>query len=408
MKKMMIPLLLLIAAGCSNETPEQPIRKGYLVQAEEVRTVNSEMLKSFLITQEEYRQFAEFLQNDVRLIRVTYTTEYPKGTAINVSGALLISENYDADFPTVVYNHGTYADRESAPSTDIAGLSSLDAVLGIVIASAFNCALLLPDYIGYGESKSTAHPYVHVESLGQTGLDFLRAFREYMASPDVDRPVSDRVFITGYSEGGTAALAVHKAIDDHPEEGLTVAGNVAGSGVYDMVAACKAFVDNPNPLEPQMLSSYLLVLGMYKTDFGYSKDYADIFSEEDNDSLQSIDYDLTYFRSVTENLQLNNIAAQLFQPAFIDGVRNETDTEFIRISQQNSLVDFAPKDSLILVYGAADNWVHPVNSVNAYDKMLEKGCKVGSRVHSAGDHYTTIPLYMSVLLEWLSKLVIND
>lgn len=404
---MMIPLLLLMAAGCSNETPEQPIRNGYLVQAKEVSTVNSEMLKS-IFTDPEYGQFAALLQSDVRLIRVTYTTEYPKGTAINVSGALLISENYDAGFPTVVYNHGTYDNRESAPSTDIAGLSSMDAVLGIAIASAFNCALLLPDYIGYGESKSTAHPYVHVESLGQTGLDFLRAFREYMASPDVDLPVSDRVFITGYSEGGTAALAVHKAIDDHPEEGLTVAGNVAGSGVYDMVAACKAFVCNPDTLESQMLSSYLWVLGMYKTDFGYSKDYADIFSEEDNARLQSIDYDLTYFRSVTEGLPLNNIAAQLFLPAFIAGVQDETDTEFIRISRQNSLVDFAPKDSLIFVYGDADNWVHPVNSRNAHSAMREKGCKVESRVHPGGDHYTTYPLYISVLLEWLSKLVISD
>ena len=75
---MIIPLLLL-AAGCSNETPEQPIRNGQLVQQEEVNTIDRETLKSALTTQG-YGLFAAFLQSDVRLIRVTYTTEYPKGT----------------------------------------------------------------------------------------------------------------------------------------------------------------------------------------------------------------------------------------------------------------------------------------------------------------------------------------
>ena len=399
---MIIPLLLL-AAGCSNETPEQPIRNGQLVQQEEVNTIDRETLKSALTTQG-YGLFAAFLQSDVRLIRVTYTTEYPKGTSINVSGALLISESYDAGFPTVVYNHGTYSNRDSAPSVEIDGLPSMDVILGLAMASAFNCALLMPDYIGYGESKSVTHPYVHGESLGQTGLDFLRTFREYMASPEVDRPVSDQVFITGYSEGGTASLALHKAIDAHPEEGLKVAGNVAGSGVYDMMASYMAFFDSQQPMDSQMLSSYLWVLGMYKTDFGYSKDYADIFSEADNALLKSIDYDLAYFRSAAEELSLNGIADQLLHPSFINGVRNRTDAEFISISQQNSFVDFAPKDSIIFVYGDADNWVYPVNSENAYSAMREKGCKVGSSVQRGGNHYTTYPLYITVLFGWLSEL----
>lgn len=409
MKKMMIIPLLLFVAGCGNETPEPPVEKKYLVQTEEVANpVTKEMLQVILNGQAGYGQLAMLLQSNVRMLSVTYTTEHPKGNPLNVSGALLISEDYSADFPTVVFNHGTYFDSNSAPSVDIGKLftpganeqSAADMIFGLALASAFNCAVLLPDYIGYGESKSVIHPYVHVESLGQTGLDFIRAFREYMASSKVN--AGDRVFITGYSEGGTAALALHKAIDAHPEEGLKVAGNVAGSGVYDMLESYRAFLGNPNPVDPSMLSTYLWVLGMFKEEFKYSKDWENIFSETDHATLQGIEYDLSYSNSL--GLELSDIASELLHPDFIAGVQEGTDTEFINIMRQNSLVDFAPKDSLIFVYGSADNWVYPINSKNAYNKMREKGCKVEARVVTGGDHMTTIPEYIKVLVNWLFEL----
>ncbi|MDR0567058.1 MAG: lipase family protein [Prevotellaceae bacterium] len=405
---LILPLLLL--AGCAKENsdqPEQPERR-YLVQAEAASTMPKELVRFFL-NASGFGQYAELMQSDVRMLRVVYATEYPKGTKINVSGALFISGSYSARFPTVVYNHGTYSDRNSAPSLEIqATPPSMEVVLGAAVASAFGCAVLIPDYVGYGESKNTTHPYMHGESLGQTGLDFIRAYREYAADPAAGLSFNSSIFITGYSEGGYAAVALHKAVDDHPEEELTVLKTVAGSGAYDMVAFSKEIIDNPNPLGSQMLSSYLWVIGMYKTDFRYSKGYADIFSEADNALLQSIGYDLAYFRNAAESLPLHDISSQLFRPEFIAGIRDETDTEFIGVSRQNSLTDFAPKDSLIFVYGDADEWVYPVNSVNAYHAMLAKGCKVRAYVQPNGTHSTTLPLYVEVLLARLAAVEHSD
>jgi hypothetical protein len=398
MKKIIIPILLLLA-GCTKEAPEQPVRNDYLVKAEVMNTVSKEMLKTFL-GPSEYGQYASLVQSNVRLLRVVYATEYPKGTTINVSGALLISENYDSRFPTVLYNHGTNGNRNSAPSVEIQSVLSIgmEVFFGITIASAFNCAVLIPDYIGYGESKSITHPYMHGESLGQTGLDFIRAYREYMSGPAVALPFNNNVVVTGYSEGGYAAIALHKTIDAHPSEGLKVFKTVAGSGAYDLVAFSKEILDNQNPLGERMVSSYLWVIGMFKTDFHYSKNYADIFSETDNALLQSIGYDLAYYKNETAGLPLHDVSAQLFKPGFISGVLNETDTEFIEISQRNSLIDFTPKDSVIFVYGDADQWVYPVNSENAYSAMSAKQCPVKDYVQPGGDHETTLPLYFDVLL----------
>ncbi|MDR0712258.1 MAG: hypothetical protein LBF67_07950 [Prevotellaceae bacterium] len=401
---LILPLLLL--AGCAKEAPDQPEQPElyYLVQAEAATTMSKEIIR-LALERAGFGQYASLMQSDVRMIRVVYTTEYPKGTKISASGALLISGSYNPSFPTIVYNHGTNSNRNSAPSTEIQSFPfSTDVFLGAAIASAFGCAALIPDYIGYGESKNITHPYMHGESLGQAGLDFIRAYREYAENPAAGIAFNSSIFITGYSEGGYAAVALHKAIDDYPTEGLTVFKTVAGSGAYDLVAFSKGVVDNPDPLGAQMLSSYLWVLGMYKTDFRYSKSYEDIFSEADNALLRSIDYDLAYSRNETASLPLHEISSQLFKPDFISGILDGTDTEFIGISQQNSLVDFAPKDSLIFVYGDADTWVYPVNTINAYNAMLEKGCKVRSYVRPGGDHTTTLPLYMEVMMARLGAI----
>ena len=406
MKKIVIPILLLLLAGCAKEAQEPqepPVRNDYLVRAEEVKTMSKEMIKNFLETFG-YGQYASLVQSDVRLLHVVYATEYPEGTTINVSGALLISGNYDSRFPTILFNHGTYGNRNDAPSVDIRSIPSMEVFIGIAIASAFDCAVLIPDYIGYGESKSITHPYTHGESLGQIGLDFIRAYREYMSDPAVALPFNNDIVITGYSEGGYASIALHKTIDAYPSEGLHVLKTVAGAGAYDLTAFSKEILSNPNPLGTRMLSSYLWVIGMYKTDFRYSKSYADIFSEADNASLQSIGYDLAYYKNETANLQLHEISSQLFKPEFISGILEETDTEFIRISQQNSFIDFTPKDSVIFVYGDADQWVYPVNTENTYKAMSEKGCPVKVYKQPGGDHETTLPLYLNVLLARLQAL----
>jgi hypothetical protein len=399
-KEIIIPVILLLMAGCSKETPEElPVHNDYLVLTEAFDTINKDVLKLIFASQG-YGQYASLMKSNVRLLRVVYATEYPKGKKIKASGALLVSENFDPRFPVTVFTHGTYSDRDVAPSTEVQKPmpSSMDVFLGMAIASTFDCALLMPDYIGYGESKSVTHPYMHGESLGQAGLDLISAFREYAASPAAGLSFNSNIFITGYSEGGYAAVALHKAVDEHPADGLKVIKNVAGAGAYDMEAFSKEVLSNTQALGAQMRSSYLWVINMYKKDFGYSKAYADIFSETDNSLLQSIDHDMAYFADETAKLPLNDVAGELFRPEFISGILDGTDTEFIRISHENSFTDFVPKDSLIFVWGDADNWVYPVNSENAYNAMRSKGCKVAACIQPGGDHATTMPLYVDIVL----------
>ncbi len=396
MKNIFILLLFIAVVLTSCSKSEEPEEK-YLITASKSSTVQKEMMQTVMALIPDYAKYATLLKTDVSLFRVSYTTEYPKGKKINASGVLIIPDDFNTNYPTVVYTHGSIYKNE-APSLAINNLLSFpkEVALCIVMSSSFNCAVLMPDYVGYGDSESIPHPYMHAESLGQASLDLIRASREYVATPEVALPFNNHIFITGYSEGGYAAVALQKKIQETTNSGLQVVKTLAGAGAYDHVVFAKEFLQQDIELNRHFVSSYLWVIGMYKTDFAYSKNYDQIFSEQDNTLLQSTNYNLAYF--APENLAINTNPWSLFKPEFRNGVINGTDTEMLQILKENSLIDFTPRDSLIFVHGTADTWVYPVNTLNAYNTMSAKGCKVKLYEYPDGNHETTLPVFLDILL----------
>lgn len=400
---LLFAVFFLFTACSKDETPDKPVVDTYLVSASKSGEIQKAFFQLALTTYPGLSQYASLPQTDVSLIRMTYLTEYPKGEQTTASGVCIIPSNYDASFPTVVYTHGTITQPE-APSLSIASPSSytIELLLSAAIASSFKCAVLVPDYIGYGESEAITHPFLHAESLGQASLDLIQAFREYAVKDEVALAFNNRLLISGYSEGGSAAVALQKTIQGLSGSGLTVEKVIAGSGAYDNVAQATEFMKKTTTLNPSFVSSYLWTFQMYKTDFAYAKNYNQIFSEEDNALLQSTQYNMAYF--ATEKLALHTNPSLLFRQDFREGVLNGTDTEFLRISKENSLVDFTPRDSLILVCGSADDWVYPINTRNAYNAMISKGCPVNMYEYPGGTHQSTMINYLEILLGRLSRI----
>jgi dipeptidyl aminopeptidase/acylaminoacyl peptidase len=405
MKKIFTILMggIVLLSSCSKDdvitpdVPEKPDNR-YLVETQQAGITQ----KSFLVLAlalAGYQEYAALPNSNVEALKVIYNTEY-KGDKLVASGIFLVSDNYNPDYPTVIYTHGTITEN-GAPSLTVAARSSKEIMLGMALASAFNCAVLMPDYIGYGESADVAHPYIHAPSLAQASLDLIRAFKEY-ADTAQQLSFNNNIFITGYSEGGYAAVALQKKIQEEAPADLRIEKVVAGSGPYDNVAMVQECLKQTADLSAKFVSSYLWTLGMYKNDYGYSKEYAAIFSDADNAVLQASGYDLAY--SHPEKLEINTNPALLFKQEFIAGVRDSTDTELLRILADNSFTDFAPNDSLLLVYGTADDWVLPTNSINTYDAMSAKGCKVMSYAFD-GNHETTLPYFLDILLSRLQMAV---
>jgi len=388
-------VLLLFTACSKDNTPDQPSVNSYLISAVKSGDVSKMMLQAALLSIPDYLKYAALPKTNVTLYRVSYATQYPQGKKITASGVFLIPDDYHASSPTVVYTHGTI-DKSDAPSLHLNMLlnPTSEVILCAVACSSFGCAVLMPDYVGYGESQAIVHPYIHGESLGQASFDLVQAFREYAAG--VPLAFNGQILITGYSEGGYAAVALQKKLQETSGSGLQVVKTIAGSGPYDNVAFARELLQQTTNIEPTMIATYLWAMGMYRNDLGYSKSYAQIFSDADNALLQASGYNMAYFAPAS--LPIHTNPAQLFQSEFVSGVVGGSDAEFLNILKDNSFTDFAPADSLIFVYGSADNWVYPDNTLNACNAMTAKGCKVKMYEYPGGNHDTTMSCYLDILL----------
>ncbi|RUT40319.1 hypothetical protein EJP82_25190 [Paenibacillus anaericanus] len=74
-----------------------------------------------------------------------------------------------------------------------------------------------PDYAGYNVSKNLNHPYNIESELADYSIDMLRATKELVKQLKIK--TESKVFLTGWSEGGGAALATQKYIEQkYPKE----------------------------------------------------------------------------------------------------------------------------------------------------------------------------------------------
>ena len=375
----------IVATSCKDDPNNIPVPL-HLVSATTLQTIPKATLAQAGATY--FGLEAALFKSDVRVVELVYKTEYPAGTPLNVSGIAAVPVDVAPNFPTMIYLHGTIVEGQ-APTEVPEGYTDF-----ALLASITQGVFLLPDYIGYGESDDVLHPYCHGPSLAQTSFDMIRAYKEHAPAN-----FNSNIFITGYSEGGYAAVALHKKIQETSASGMKVSKTVAGSGPYDYVAFAEEFLAKDAVLDFEELGSYLWAISMFKIDYGYSRPWSQILSAEDDAKLSAINYDMGYFRPVMASINFN--PHDLFQQSWREGAINGTNTEFIGHLKANSVVDFAPSDSLIFVYGDADNWVYPQSTINAYNTMKNKGNPVKAYLQEGGDHATTADLWFSVLFSRL-------
>ena len=139
----------------------------------------------------------------------------------------------------LVYHHGTSLRKIDVPSNDV-GETLIGRFL-VLVDILFNAG-----YIGMGESPGL-HPYCHGESEATATRDMIRAAREFIAD-SLNMIDSSELFLTGYSQGGHAAMAAHKYIEENNLLGeFNVLGSAPCSGPYEMSGAMADTILSPYP-----------------------------------------------------------------------------------------------------------------------------------------------------------------
>ncbi|WP_147403932.1 lipase [Nocardia panacis] len=244
-----------MVTGCAAQADSAPraehSERGRLVRAESVHTYSPiDVAKELGDTGFD----AAAVRYGVETYRLVYDTVDSRGQATTASGLLAVPISGDRDLTGVVFEHGTMFAKADAPSV---AEHSGDLAATLAFASA-GFAGITPDYLGLGAGPG-AHPYLDLPSETTASLDMVRAAG--IQAESINRPLRPELEISGFSQGGPAALALARALQNDSVSAFRPAAVAAISGPYAVRAAeLPALLDNRiNPVSGTLYISYTLV-----------------------------------------------------------------------------------------------------------------------------------------------------
>lgn len=319
---------------------------------------------------------AVFIKYGVKVVRITYNTVSHENEQIKASGVLIIPESSNP-MPFVSFQHGTITEDSYAPSyyqsayTDFATIYSST---GFIIA--------VPDYLGYGSSNHINHPYEHRVSLATACRDMIRASYEYFKVNDLNQP-SDKLFLTGYSEGGFATMATYKLLQEQHSNEFTITAVTVGAGAYNKTEFADWVMNSNQNL--QHINSFVWVLNTYNSIYSQLNRPLNYYY---NDTWASIIENQGVFATIESNPQL------LFNQDFIENFTSGNDSQLNEVFADNNCFDWKPLSPLRLYHGTADLYVPYFNSLSAYNAMMEYNPpNVELVTVEGGDHVSTLSDY---------------
>lgn len=296
--------------------------------------------------------------------KVVYNTIDLNGNPTIASGAMYIPHGCD-NFPMGVYQHGTQFDPEVVPSRG-------EEPVGLAFAG-FGYATVAPDYLGMGDSDINVHPYLHAESQATVAIDLLRAARSFIAD-SLGLMHNGELFITGYSQGGHAAMGLHKYIEDN---NLLTEFNVVASaplsGPYDLAGVQTTLPQDSIYSVPTYLP-YLVESMQYaygnvytNTSEAYQEPWATTINNYKNGTIDIG----TFGQNLPGNIY------HFMNPTFLDAYLADTVQPYthpFRIAlSQNANFDWTPQRPVRMIYCNADEQVYFQNALNAEAAMNANG-----------------------------------
>ncbi|MFO1220035.1 MAG: lipase family protein [Burkholderiaceae bacterium] len=186
---------------------------------------------------------------DVDNVRIEYHTADAQGAEIVASALIAVPvKAAGAKSPVIGYQHGTTFVDAEAPSNAIAPDEP-----PVALASA-GYIVVAPDYVGYGTSKGAAHPYLLAAPTAAAMIDALTAAQTWRRRAAVAD--NAQLFLTGYSEGGYATVAAHRAMQLGRSAHLAaLRAVVAGAGPYDPKITLDALLERARANLPPALAA---------------------------------------------------------------------------------------------------------------------------------------------------------
>lgn len=366
-RKILLLVFFVVLAFSSCRKEDSSPEYKYYVSSEIVMTYNQAYINSLIstaaVTIPGIETLTPFVKSDVNVYRVVYSTKID-GVSTNVSGLLCVPLTA-GEYPVLSFQNGTNTVNAYSPSEFPLSYSyqfiEIIASMGYVVA--------IPDYPGFGESVQLPHPYLVKEPTVQSLVDMLYTVKELGSGELKGITIKDEYYMLGYSQGGWATLALHKALELDYSSDFKLKGSVCGAGPYDIYLLMQEMTSTATYPMPVYLG---YILNSYKAYNQFTNPVSDIFNEPYASRVTSLYNGLLSSEEI--NSKLTTSIPDLIVPQFLSGFTTSANYASVRSAlNANSISAWQTKIPLLLIHGENDTSVNPVSTDNMYSSMLQAG-----------------------------------
>jgi pimeloyl-ACP methyl ester carboxylesterase len=315
---------------------------------------------------------------DVRLIDLTYATLGVHGEPATASAMLLLPEGKTCEgpYPLLGWARGTDTQRNSEQAQSL--LKSGDSPL-LAFFAAQGYAVVATDYLGLGRSDYKFHPYLHADSEASAIIDALRAARSL--SGELKAPLSGKVMLAGYSQGGHAAMAAQRAIERDNSAEFNLVASAPMSGPYSLSQTFLGSWSGITAAGTNTLAPYLLAYTLAGMQGVYGNIYGNpqqVFRQPWASQLKTAFPGQRNIFEMLDKQALPPVAQldQLRQPAFTQAFVDDPQMPFRRALARNDLLDWTPRTPMVLCGSRRDGVVAFANSQAAEAAFSSRGAPV--------------------------------
>ena len=326
----------------------------------------------------------------VRLYRVEYWTLDPQGKPTVASGLVALPKKGPLR-AAVSYQHGTTSNRHLTPSKP----TLHEGILGATLFAGAGYLFTAPDYIGLGTSREP-HPYLHAETAASSTIDLLKAAKTLAESLGFSCPPD--VYLTGFSQGGHAAMAAHRALESTPNPPFRVKASAGVAGPYNI-----AGITFPAALEGKSGGDSLYLAW---TSLAYS-----IIYNQPLDSLLASPYAEqapVLFDGEHEGdavmAALPPKPREMFTKEFLDAFDNKKPHWFLEALDKNEVFRWTPKAPVRMYYGDHDVDVPPQEARAAETEFQKRGADAKAISVGPYEHDVSILHAVPKVRAWFDEL----
>ena len=324
-----------------------------------------------------------------RAYRIEYRTLDVRNRPTIASALIALPADPRGIADTVVWEHGTRASR-----ADVASVSAdnLDRPAAVLFATS-GYLTVAPDYLGLGTGPGP-HPYLHTATEARASLDAVRAAHELVGR--WGRRLSGDVLVSGFSQGGHAAMALGAVLPQAP--GLRLRALAPISGPFDLAGTeiPGLFDGRIDPLIGNFYITYFTLTS--NRTYGLFRSPAEVFNAPYDKTLPPL------FDGAHDETQivpmLPATLTELLTPAYIARLHHPDGALRRAINENDQTCRWAPRVPVRLYAASGDREVPIGNTRHCLAQLEARGA--GATMIDLGDveHLTTPIIALPEILRW--------